>query len=791
MDTLAPPEARYEIVQLLHQGGMSCVYRARDVQSGDAVVLKEASADDPLALAALIAERETLVRLSHPGVVSCRELYFRDRAAVLVLDYVHGQTLAEVPRERITEAALADWARQIAGILAYLHGQAPPVIYRDLKPDHLILRPDGKVVLVDFGIARVKKGAARDTVPLGTPGFCPPEQYPTAGSETDEQSDIYGLGATLFHLATGKDPAAFRFDLPPVSRDAGKYSQRFSDIVARCVAPRPEDRFQSARELLAALDGADEQVRDRGAAARLPVREAAFLALGAAATFLICEKLGWLAAPAAVFWGMIAIAALTVENRRHFLWILPLSLGVSWCLGGGNLEAHLRRIPQDVLTPSLAAVPHSVLALAGLFCGGLAWFYGLRDWTRDRRIGSAVLYGGFFATLVSLCVWNVMARDTVRVPMAGFDAHVLWQIPAPSGTAKLGFGTERHKAGNLHLKGAERIEAVNAETGTPVWSLALEGRERIGQVAEGALYRSPGGFTVINEADGKPGRTWTVPGHVRSAFEGEAGMYAMVDDRSILHLEDGRVAARLDADSLAFLGTSKHGLLLWQPDDRVVMCVTPDLSKTLWKAALPARAHPVYNQWQDAIFAVGRESAACLEAASGEVRFKVALAFDASGMRNLKDQMMVTAGTALAALDQRTGATLWMSRPLGEQVWVHDSEDGFYVDSGLGKMFRVNPEDGEVAWEHWGGGLAEHVLPRLGTRFSLVRTVRGAVFYVDTAGTRVTALDSASGAPLWTFDVPAGSWVRDMTWSNGRLYLLMDGASPRVACFTVTIPERR
>lgn len=122
------------------------------------------------------------------------------------MDYVEGRTLKAIVDERGAQPQedVVNWAIQLCSVLDYLHTRKPAIIYRDLKPGNIMLRPDGRIVLIDFGTAReYKTGQEEDTISLGTKGYAAPEQYGGDG-QTDARTDIYNLGATIYHLVTGK-----------------------------------------------------------------------------------------------------------------------------------------------------------------------------------------------------------------------------------------------------------------------------------------------------------------------------------------------------------------------------------------------------------------------------------------------------------------------------------------------------------------------------------------------------------------------------------------------------------
>ena len=134
-----------------------------------------------------------------------------DGSFLIVMDYIEGRHLESVIREygAQDQADVIEWAKQLCDVLSYLHSRKPPIIYRDMKPSNVMLRPDGKVMLIDFGTAReFKESSVADTTCLGTQGYAAPEQYGGHG-QTDARTDIYCLGATLYHLLTGHNPSDF------------------------------------------------------------------------------------------------------------------------------------------------------------------------------------------------------------------------------------------------------------------------------------------------------------------------------------------------------------------------------------------------------------------------------------------------------------------------------------------------------------------------------------------------------------------------------------------------------
>ncbi|MGC9038527.1 MAG: serine/threonine-protein kinase [Roseiflexus sp.] len=262
-------QGRYIIEQKLGQGGMGAVYRARDLRlSTVAWAIKEMSQAQitrPLELqearAAFQREAELLAGLSHPGLPKVVDHFEQDGKAYLVMEFVPGDSLLTIARREGLPFPLPrvlDWARQLCEVLDYLHNRPTPIIFRDLKPANIMLTPEGRIKLVDFGIARVfKPGKERDTQAFGTLGYSAPEQY--GQSQTDPRADIYSLGVLLHQLLTGYDPTSTPFRLPPASRVNPAIPQHISEAIARAVDPDPAMRFPDVRAFYRALTG-DQQV---------------------------------------------------------------------------------------------------------------------------------------------------------------------------------------------------------------------------------------------------------------------------------------------------------------------------------------------------------------------------------------------------------------------------------------------------------------------------------------------------------------------------------------------------
>lgn len=261
---------RYRIVSLLGRGGMGAIYRAWDARLDVPVALKEMIPQpglDPEKLTQLRdqfqQEAQILARLNHPYLVRVGD-FFQERGNVyLVMDFVEGENLAErIKRDKaLPEAQVLEWAGQLLDALAYCHSQG--IVHRDVKPHNVIIRPDGRVVLVDFGLVKLwdpndprTKTAMRG---MGTPEYAPPEQYDTWMGYTDARSDIYGVGATIYHALTGQAPptATARMSDPerfmPLRQMMPEVSKRTEAAIAKSLELTRSQRWQNAAEMAQSL----------------------------------------------------------------------------------------------------------------------------------------------------------------------------------------------------------------------------------------------------------------------------------------------------------------------------------------------------------------------------------------------------------------------------------------------------------------------------------------------------------------------------------------------------------
>ena len=261
---------RYLIQAPLGQGGMGSVYRAFDQTMNRVVAIKEYIPDPNAASQAIAQARQQFQReaqvlgaLTHPSLPHTYDFFTSGGNEYVVMELIEGQPLDQIIAQHgaINEGAVRAWANQVLDALIYIHSRN--VIHRDIKPANIILKPDGKVVLVDFGLVKLvdpnNPYTATAMRGLGTAGYAPLEQF-SAGMHTDARSDIYTLGATLYHLLSGQMPVdvpqrvADPNALPSLRAVNPNISPVMDAVVQKAMSVRAAERYQSAAEMRQALN---------------------------------------------------------------------------------------------------------------------------------------------------------------------------------------------------------------------------------------------------------------------------------------------------------------------------------------------------------------------------------------------------------------------------------------------------------------------------------------------------------------------------------------------------------
>ena len=254
-------DGKYEVLREIGRGGMSVVYLAMDTHLNKQWAVKEirkkgSGKNDEIVVNSLLAEANLMKRLDHPALPRIVDIIDNGVTIYVVMDYIEGESLDKILNEYGSqpEDKVIEWAMQIADALSYLHSQKPPIIYRDMKPANVMLKPEGNIKIIDFGIAReYKEQNLADTTVLGTKGYAPPEQY---SGQTDPRSDIFALGMTMHHLLTGVDPRNGEA-YAPVRQWNPELSEGIEIIIDKCVQPAAENRYQNCADLMYDLEHPD------------------------------------------------------------------------------------------------------------------------------------------------------------------------------------------------------------------------------------------------------------------------------------------------------------------------------------------------------------------------------------------------------------------------------------------------------------------------------------------------------------------------------------------------------
>ena len=256
-------ESRYRVDRKLGQGGFGAVYQALDLQLNVACAIKESLDVSEVATLEFKREASILAELRHPNLPRVTDYFdLAEKGLYLVMDFIEGDDLAIKINKNgsgFTEEEVMPWIRQICKALDYLHRHNPPIIHRDIKPQNIIVTEQNVAILVDFGLAKVYDPITQTTTGAlgGTPGFSPIEQY--GQGTTDQRSDIYSLGATIYALLTGQNPpesiqrVGNNLSLKPIQVFNPTVSPTFDNAISKALDINPARRIQTVKELFGTL----------------------------------------------------------------------------------------------------------------------------------------------------------------------------------------------------------------------------------------------------------------------------------------------------------------------------------------------------------------------------------------------------------------------------------------------------------------------------------------------------------------------------------------------------------
>ncbi len=262
---------RYIIIDELGAGGFGAVYKAVDKKFPKRhFAIKEmkqsklSTQELTEAIRAFEQEAQLLAGLFHPNLPRIYDHFKESGRWYLVMDCIDGKTVEKYLEERrqFTLDEVIDIGIQLCSVLDHLHRQQPPIIFRDLKPANIMLTSSGQLYLIDFGIARhFKPGQTKDTNPIGSPGYAPPEQY--GRTQTTSQSDIYSLGAVLHQLITNNDPSLmpFQFDPLPLTLNGHSLPTDLEPLIFKMLDMKPQNRPLSVKDIKAKLQHIEAQLK--------------------------------------------------------------------------------------------------------------------------------------------------------------------------------------------------------------------------------------------------------------------------------------------------------------------------------------------------------------------------------------------------------------------------------------------------------------------------------------------------------------------------------------------------
>src|SRR5687768_4753119 len=260
---------RYSIVKRIGGGGMGSVYLAKDKRLADAYrAVKEMigtfndEAQRKKVIEDFERESQLLASLDHPAIPTIYDYFHTNGCYYLVMKFIAGGDLSgrlkAAAEGYVDEKTVVEWGIQTADVLSYLHQRKPePIIYRDMKPANIMIDERDRIVLVDFGIARFVSSKQKNVTAIGTMGYAPPELF---AGKVEPRSDIYSLGATMFHLLTGRDPQdnpllMFDFNRNPRPRQINpKLTPEIDAILAKSVEHKPANRYASCEEMKNVLE---------------------------------------------------------------------------------------------------------------------------------------------------------------------------------------------------------------------------------------------------------------------------------------------------------------------------------------------------------------------------------------------------------------------------------------------------------------------------------------------------------------------------------------------------------
>ncbi len=243
---------RYEMKKILGQGGNAKVYLVYDRDCGKNRAVKAVKkTGDGQAHHIVKTETELIRKLNYPYFPEIIEMLETADTDYIVMEYLEGESLGNRLRRMgpQSQKEVLRWGKDLSLMLDYLHHCSPPVIYRDMKPDNIMVQSGGNLRLIDFGaVLELGEENKAANLLLGTRGYAAPEQFDWK-RQADPRTDIYGLGVTMYQLLTGKDPRMALDKGFSIRKCRRSFSRKLDKIIRTCTKENPSERYQSCKEL--------------------------------------------------------------------------------------------------------------------------------------------------------------------------------------------------------------------------------------------------------------------------------------------------------------------------------------------------------------------------------------------------------------------------------------------------------------------------------------------------------------------------------------------------------------